>query len=187
MPRRPLPFLPMLALLCAPAHAATILDTSVTEDDGHYRVAFDVRVDADILRVREVMTDLERSDELSDTVVEHALLEQRADGSKRVRFTLRSCVLFFCRDLRKTTDVHGENNGDVVFVTVPEGSDFSEGRESWHFASEGAATRLSYRADLVPTFFIPPLIGPWLVKMRIRDELETTAERIEILAREPAR
>jgi hypothetical protein len=184
---RLLPLLALLALPAAPAGAATILDTTVTEDDGRYRVAFDVRVDAGLARVREILTDLERSDELSDAVVEHALVEQRADGSQRVRFTLRSCVLFFCRDLRKTTDVHGEENGDVVFVTVPEDSDFSAGHESWHFVADGAGTRLEYRADLVPTFFIPPLIGPWLVKMRIRDELETTAQRIEILAHEPAR
>jgi hypothetical protein len=177
----------LLALLTAPAGAATILDTSVTEDDGRYRVAFDVHVEAELGRVRAILTDLERSDELSDAVVEHALLEARADGSRRVRFTLRSCVLFFCRDLRKTTDVSGAENGDIVFVTVPADSDFRSGRESWHFEAEGTGTRLAYRAELEPTFFIPPLIGPWLVKMRIRDELETTAERIEILAREPAR
>jgi hypothetical protein len=176
----------LLLLVTAPCGAATILSTAVTENEGRYHVAFDVRIDADVGKVRAILTDLERSDELSDTVIEHKLIETRADGSQRVRFTLHSCVLFFCRDLRKTTDVRGETNGDIVFVTVPGDSDFRTGRESWHIEVEGTGARLQYRADLEPSFYVPPLIGPWLVKMRIRNELETTAKRIEIFARNPA-
>jgi hypothetical protein len=179
-----------LILLCGlpptmtPAHAATVLTTTVTHESGRYHVKFEVRLQAAADKVRALITDYTREIKLSDTIVERRLLGTNEDGSLRVRVVLRACVLFFCQSMNKVTDVQTLPNGDVFVLTDPKESDFHFGREHWHFIDEGEHSRLQYEADLTPVFYVPPLIGPWLVKGRIADELETTAERLEKLANE---
>jgi hypothetical protein len=41
---------------------------------------------------------------------------------------------------------------------------------------------LNYSAEVVPEFFIPPLIGPPVVKYFLRREIKITALEVEALA-----
>jgi hypothetical protein len=41
---------------------------------------------------------------------------------------------------------------------------------------------MSYTAEMVPNFFIPPVIGPWLVKSFLIEEIKATAVEVESLA-----
>jgi hypothetical protein len=51
-----------------------------------------------------------------------------------------------------------------------------------HIKAEGDQSRIEYRAEMEPDSFIPPLIGPFLLKRKIRKELRATALIIETLA-----
>jgi hypothetical protein len=178
----------LFLLLAQAAQAATILDADVTRDDGRYGVTFDVRVDAAARKVRALLTDFAHLDRLSNTITEDRVVAPGPGGGLRLHLTFHACVLMvFCRDIRKTTDVRTDHEGDILFTLVPAESDFGAGDETWHIEGDRRSTRLQYRASLVPTFFVPPLIGPWLVKRRIVDELETTVVRIETLANDAAR
>lgn len=167
------------------AMAVTVLSGEVAHEDGHYRVAFEVLVDADLAAARRLLTDYAHYRRLSDTLVESRVLAVRSGGATRVRFVFRACVLFFCPHFQKTADVEAEADGTVVMRTDPAESDFRFGEERWRVTPAAARTRIRYEAEFVPSFFVPPLIGPWLVKWRIRDELETTAQRLEALAAGP--
>ena len=74
--------------------------------------------------------------------------------------------------------------GNEAAHADPRFSDFHEVSERWRIRPEGAQTRMEYNATLVPKFFVPPLIGPWVIKLRIRDSLLSGAETLETLARE---
>ena len=41
---------------------------------------------------------------------------------------------------------------------------------------------MAYNAALEPDFFVPPLIGTWLIKRHVRQNLEESMERVEELA-----
>jgi len=169
-------------LFASGAHAAETLQARVTHERGTYRVGFEIAVAAPVARVRAVMTDYERLVRLSDTVKESRVL-QRAAGHTRVRQVARACVLFFCKTVARVLDVRELPDGNIEARTVPALSDFGPGGESWQFFPEADRTRIRYAATIVPTFFIPPLIGPPLLKRRIVSELETTGSRLEALAR----
>ena len=49
--------------------------------------------------------------------------------------------------------------------------------------AEDDRTRLHYTAEVEPNFFIPPLIGPPVVKYFLRQEIQLTAIEVEALAR----
>lgn len=52
-------------------------------------------------------------------------------------------------------------------------------RGEWSIEGHDHATALSYRAEVVPGFALPPLIGPALVSQNIRDMVEGVAREIE--------
>jgi len=164
------------------ASAVTINRIALSDHAGRYTVAFDVLIHADAPAVREIMTDYGRLDRLSHLVTESRVLAVLPDGRQRIALTLRGCVLFFCRSVHRVEDVTNEPNGDIVTRALPRQSDFSYAVERWRILPRTDGTRLKYNATLVPSFFIPPLIGPFIVKSAIRRELMQTAQNLEILA-----
>jgi hypothetical protein len=83
--------------------------------------------------------------------------------------------------VQRVLEVETAGNGDILTRTDPGMSDFEHGEETWQIRAEGRGTRLHYRASLTPSFFIPPYIGPWLLKSRLREELTVISNRLETL------
>lgn len=52
-------------------------------------------------------------------------------------------------------------------------------RGEWSLEGHDHATAISYRAEVVPGFALPPLIGPALMSQNIRDMVEGVAREIE--------
>jgi hypothetical protein len=175
-----------VALLVAVAstNAGEILHTEVLHDDGRYTVAFDVRLAAAPDRIKQYLTNYEAYSSYFDSIRESAVLGRTPDGDLRVRLRVRSCVLFFCRTVNFVKDITEHADGSLTARIDPTASDFREATEHWHLFDEDGETHLQYRAELVPTFFVPPLIGPWLIKYKIREALESGALTLEALANE---
>ncbi len=169
-------------LLGGPVAAYTLDDTSIQHSAGVYTVAFDMRLDADAVEVRALMTDYDRLDRLSDIVIKSRVLDILADGSKRIQLDVRACVWIFCRTVRRVEDVTTLENGDISTNALPERSDFSRAVERWRIEASHGGTRLRYDAQLAPNFFVPPILGPYLMKKAIRRELISAAQHLEALA-----
>lgn len=163
------------------ASAAEIARSALDHQGGRYRIDFEARIAAEAAKVRPLLSDYNGLARLSETVIESQWLAGQA-GAPRVRIVQRACIVIFCQTLRRTMLVEPQPDGDVLTLTEPETSDYREVREHWQVIAEAGQTRVRYRAEFVPRFFVPPLIGPWLVKSRLRAELEATAARIESLA-----
>lgn len=169
-----------IALFAVRTRAGEVLLTEVTHDDGRYTVRFDVRIAAPRDRLAFYLTDYANYAEYFDSVTA-SRVEWRSEAS-RVFLTLSSCILFFCRSVRITKDVHTAPDGAIVGRIIPAESDFEEAEERWRVIAENGSTRLRYESELVPAFYVPPLIGPWLIRYKIRDVLATNAEKLERLA-----
>jgi len=74
--------------------------------------------------------------------------------------------------------------GAIVYTTVPEASDFKRGKEQVivQETRQPGQTRVTYNASLVPDFFVPPLVGSWLMRKHIIRNLEVSNRRVEKLA-----
>lgn len=164
------------------AQAYLLDETSIQHAGGAYTVSFDMRLDADARTVRALMTDYGQLHRLSDIVTESRVLDVLGPDSQRIQLNMRACVWVFCRTVRRVQDVTLRANGDLTTRVVPERSDFSHGAERWRIIATGGGTRIRYDAQLTPRFFVPPLLGPYLVKQAIRRELVSAAQRLETLA-----
>ncbi len=164
----------------APATATAIDHLEITHNEGSYAVSFDVRLTADPNDVWERLSDYRRWPQLSDTLEESRLLQTFADGRQRIALRFRSCVLVFCKTIQQVKDVSIHSNGNILTVMVPEGSDFISGEERWQIGAEQNGTRVRYRAEVVPGFRLPPVIGPWILKAKLRRTLIETAKKLEL-------
>jgi hypothetical protein len=161
------------------------IDTlNVSHDDGRYTVNFSVRLAASPEKVRALSTDYERLAQLSDLVAESRVLAVNGNVT-RLKLVLRACVLFFCKSVSRVEDVVAEPNGDITTRALPEQSDFRVATERWRIQPEGNGTRFLYQAHLEPDFFIPPFVGPYIMRRVLERELRESAVRFERLAGSP--
>ncbi len=162
--------------------AASIEVLETTHDSGRYTVAFEVVLDANRDKVWQIMTDYERLPRVSKIILESRVLKQQDANRHRVGVTLEACVLIFCKTVKRMVDIEARPQTEILVSEVPDQSDFREGTERWQVTAEGPKTRLKYTAEIVPNFFIPPLIGPVVVKYFLRREIRNTALEVEALA-----
>lgn len=174
----------LFAALAASAHAYEIETLDVTHDDGRYTANFSVRLAVPVDRVRAIATDYEHLGQLSDLVAESRVLGV-SGNTTRLKLVLRGCVLFLCKSVSRVEDVVAEANGDITTRALPEQSDFRVATERWRILPEGNGTRFIYQAEMVPDFFIPPIVGPFVMRRVLERELRESAVRFERLGGSP--
>ena len=68
---------------------------------------------------------------------------------------------------------------------LAQGGDFRAGSGRWVVGSCPAAPLVSclrVRIELVPTFWVPPLIGPWVLRRKMEEEARRTSAGLEHMA-----
>ena len=174
--------------ICATATvlSATIRTIEVTHDHGVYRLVSDAYIDAPREAIFEVLTDYERFGRISSTNNDYGCMEPAADGVPIIYTTMEGCVLFFCVSMRRVERLETNVPGFIRTDTLPEQSDFKSSVSEWTLTSEAGGTNMTYSLMMEPDFWIPPLIGPWVLKQRLERGGNGAVNRIERLARELA-
>ena len=165
-----------------PAAAVAIRSLDVTHIEGRYYVAFDVLLTADSAKTYELVSNYRKWPQFFRTLKETTLVTTFADGRQRIRLTYRACVLFFCRTILQLKDVSRRQGGHFFTRIVADGDYFKSGWEHWHLVGNEKETRVQYQAELEPQFRLAPLIGPWILKNKLRRSLLRAAEKAEVLA-----
>lgn len=175
------------ALMSGPALAVELRAIEVTRGESRYRVRMDVQLDVPAPAAYAVFADISRLPRINPAVREARVLEEPgAEGLRRVYTDLRVCVSFFCRRLQQVQDMRftaRPDGGDVQAVVIPERSDLRYGLANWALRDCGGRTCLHFEAELEPHFWVPPVIGPWLMQRKLREEAMQTSAGIERLAR----
>ena len=177
-------FLLVLIFSSRPAFAGEVLDSHVGTHGEHYLLRIDMLIDADPERVRALLTDYAHLDRLSPTITGSELLENNAPHF-RVQVTTEGCVMFFCRELVQVQDVTELQDGYILVTVRPEMSDFNYGRNMWRIRKLDDRTRVTYSSDIVPAFWIPPLIGTSIFKNQLLEETRQVINNLEQLANLP--
>jgi hypothetical protein len=100
---------------------------------------------------------------------------------------MEGCVMLWCKSFIRNGHLLLEANSEIVAISNPDESDFTLSRERWHLVPEGEGTLLIYEFEMEPDFWVPPVIGPFLIMRALRAGAERAINRIEALAvAEPA-
>jgi hypothetical protein len=169
-----------------PAWGAEVRNIEVSEHHGRYTVSFEALVNVPVDRALHLMLTPDLWPQLTPIITDAKVLARDTSGPRRVQVTFHDCVLIFCKTLRKTEDVTIGSDGRIESLAIPAESDFSYASEDWQIVAEDGGTRIRYRSEMVPGFFVPPLIGPYILKSRMRAQLIQTATNLEKLSRPAA-
>jgi hypothetical protein len=171
-------------LVMQPTEAAQIQSIAVEHSDGRYRVRMHVLLDVTAARAYAAFADPHNLVAINPDVQDAHLL---ADGSLYTQ--VRTCAGPFCKTLRQQQQMRYSARGDGGHIwaqVVPEHSDLRSGTAQWEFSALGEHAQLDFEAELEPAFWIPPLIGPWLLENSMRAEAQRTSLGIEQVARQQA-
>ncbi len=162
------------------ASAGEVRYALVEHDSGEYRFHLSMLVQAPPDRVFALLADHDRLHLLSDVLVASARLPGAADKAVRRRLVARTCILFFCFRVAVVEDAETFPQRRILAVMVPGQGDFSWGRTEWQVNEMDAGrSEVRYRSELRPGFWIPPFIGPYLLKRKMIREAQDVILNLE--------
>lgn len=169
-------------LAAGPVRAAEIVSAVTRHEDGTYRSRIVARLGVSPGSVYELLRDPGAYAGLNRGLLESRPLETREDGRLRTLFLHRACIFIFCKTARYVMDFDFGRDGTAIDADlVPEKSDFSHGRVRWRLAPSETGTTVTMFSEFTPRFWIPPLIGPYLIGRKLRAETIETVETMEAL------
>jgi len=173
----------LLAIVCGLA-AGELQELSVTDNGGTYHIRTVMWVDAPADQVYKVLTDFEHIYRLNPSITESEVLPPAEPGTTRVRTLIEDCVWFRCLKINRMQSVHEDSPWYLRVETDPRSSDFKSATTEWWVLPYGdEATKVIYDAQMTPDFYLPPVVGRFVLKIKLRESVVTSFERLECIAR----
>lgn len=172
-----------LALTSATAWAGTVRSISVQHRKSSYSVDLKMTIDAPRQAVYRVLTDYSRLPRINPAIRYARVLPTPPGQPTQVKSRVHLCVAFFCRNMDEVQKMYTSPPDRLRAVMIPAESDFKSGTAAWSLSPEGRHTLLHFHADVTPAFWVPPLIGPWMIRRVLRSQAIRTARGVEKAAR----
>lgn len=168
---------------------ATLRSVDVSRQHDRYRVVADTHLDASPEAVYKVLMDFDgdRYQRISDIYKESSYLPPDLDGTPLVYTRVEGCLMRFCRSMRRVERLEVVTPQFIRSRAVPERSDFKYSLSEWGFVAEGTGTRVTYRMEMEPNFWLPPFVGPWFLKRTLLRGAPQAIDQIEALAQQEQR
>ena len=154
-------------------------EIEIIEQSGAYQIKVVAVIDAPATHVRYVLTDYRHIYRLNPSIIESEVLKQDDDGSVSVRTRVIGCAAWFCEELERVEKVRLLPSGDIFAEIIPELSEFKSGQTHWRIKTLGEHCEVTYLAEMEPDIFIPPVVGKFLIKKSIRQEMQTSFTNLE--------
>ncbi len=171
------------------ANAADLRDVLVERDDNHYRLNSEAWFDASPEAMFGVISNYDLFTKFTSAIAESRNVEADDEGRPQFFSRMEGCVMLWCRSFIRKGYLLLEPLEEIIAITDPERSDFKLSREKWTFVPDGEGTLMIYEFEMIPDFWVPPVIGPYFIMRALRSGGERAINRIEALAlgKEPVR
>ena len=163
-------------------HRGKFTDIEVDERAGVYRIEADIIIKAPTDSVRKVLSDYDHVERLNASILESEVISRNNDGSVTVRTIVKGCAAYYCHEFKRVDVIRTLPSGDIQAELVPESSQFISGTTQWSINVEGEDTRIIYFTQVEPDFYIPPVVGKFLIKKAIKEEFQTCFANLEVNA-----
>lgn len=182
----------IISLAATAASAAQVLSVQATRHGAAVSVGLRIALDASAPASFRALLQYSAMGRYEPDL--RALRIETTSDPNRVRLflTLHTCVLLFCKTIRQEQimTASSDPNGGVLQARFVPASGAFRGEGRWVVApcaaGEGRAC-MDVRIDLVPLFWVPPMIGPWLIRRKMYEQALHISAGLEQLANEPAR
>jgi len=178
-----------LSWVAVQAHAAQVLNVQVTRDGTRFVIGMHVVIDARARAVFRALQDYSAMMRYNPDLRSVRVQATGVPGHVRLFTAVHTCVLVFCKTMHQEqimTAIPGAHGGVLEAELLPHGGDFKSGSARWTVracASAASMTCLDARIELVPAFWVPPVIGPWVLRRKMAEEARRTSAGLEMMAR----
>lgn len=178
-----------LSWLAMPVHAAQVSDVQATRDGGRFDVAMHIAIDASPPAVFRALQDYSAMMRYNPDLRSVRVEETGVPGRIRLFTAIHTCVLVFCKTMHQEqlmTAIPAADGGVLEAELLPRGSDFKAGSGRWTVRTcpdAPSMTCVDAQIELVPAFWVPPVIGPWVVRRKMAEEARRTSVGLELVAR----
>ena len=154
-------------------------EIEINEQSGAYHIKVVALIAAPASYVRDVLTDYRLIYRLNPSIIESDVLKQDDDGAINVRTKVVGCAAYFCEELDRVEKVRLLPSGDLQADIIPELSQFKSGKTLWQIKPVGDYCEVTYLSDMEPDIYIPPVVGKFLIKKSIREEMQISFANLE--------
>ncbi len=179
------------AFATASVQAAEMLKMEVERKGKRYFLDSSLLVDVPKNTMFEVLTDYNNMHHFSRGIKQSQEVTPAADGTRRVFSHLQGCVAFICRSVEKVELMDTIENQRIVTLLLPELSknvrwnktqwDLLEVQVKADDASkvDKILTQIDYKMEFEPGFWVPPLLGTYMIKKSLAKDGLEIVERME--------
>ena len=168
--------------------AAAILQSVEVKYEGkRYQLVSESQLSAPIEAVFDVLVDYDQFEKISSIYEDSGYMDSSPDGDTLAYTIIRGCVLFFCKSFRRIERLELNPPVFIRAIVLPEQSDFRYSVSEWKLESRDGGTFVMFSLEMEPDFWIPPVIGPWVIKKRLEQDARPALDRIERIAQEKTR
>lgn len=174
--------LPVLILLSFTSTAGEILDLSVTQEHGDYKLRIGALLDAPENCVYQIITDYAHAYRINPSITSIEVSPSDDNNVVRVQHYSKHRVGLLSFEVAWAGDIEEPSHGSIHITTVPDLSSFDSGYAVWKIQTLGDRTYVRHESSMKPKFFIPPIIGSYFLKKHMKEETLAIFNRIERLA-----
>lgn len=174
------------------AHAAQVLGVTVTRDGARFLIGMHITIDAPPRAVFRALQDYSAMVRYNPDLRSVRIQSTAIPGRVRLFTAVHTCVLVFCKTMHQEqimTAVANADGGVLEADLLPHGGDFKAGSGRWTVGAcptTTSMTCLDIRIELLPAFWVPPIIGPWVIRRKMIEEARRTGPGLELVARRSA-
>lgn len=165
----------------APATGTEVLTVTVEIERGTFYIHGESIIQVPPDFVFDILMDYENFHRISSGIAETRFLEPTEDGVLLGYTRIDSCIWFFCKQVEKVERIHSIASTEIFTEAIPEQSDFKVNNTHWTFKPVEGGTLATYDVTMDPDFWIPPVIGRWALKKKLRSSAEQLGLRIEYI------
>lgn len=178
------PCYPWLAalLLGMPAVAAELRDVVVEKEGDRYHLTSTTYFETTQTQLYNVLIDFDKYPLFSSAFVEAENREPDKQGRPQFYTRMEGCALLFCKAYIRVGYLVLKPEYDIVAIVDPEQSNFAYSRERWQLIPEGEGTIMIYDFVMEPGFWVPPIVGPFVIKRALKSSGSNAVNRIEAVA-----
>jgi len=169
-------------LLSFHLQAAELTEIEVIYEGNDIEINALVEFYAPANEVFDVLTDYDNFTEVSSIYLVSYWSEINDDQTEGIGFTqVQGCILFwFCKTIDRTEVVLMDRPHTIETRVTDD--DLNYGITSWEFNEIDGVTTVIYSMNFDPNFWVPPVIGPWILEEFIAFKATDTLNRIESMA-----
>ncbi len=188
MPLTKIVFVILTLLLPGAVFCAEINHIEINHQHEQYYLTIKATVNAEAEDIKRIITDYDHLTSINPYLSRSEVLRNSDNGRTTVDMLSKICIFIFCYNIKHVQIFHPVIDDIIYARIIPRLSDFKSGWLRWQIKTRDSSashpvTEIIFDTELIPGFFVAPVIGPYQIKRKMLEIATKTIDKLEETAR----